>query len=282
MNAAFNFKRFGLLCKREFTEGSRQLQIWFTCLVGVLTAWSTPGGPGAIFIQLIFYPVVIGASALLMQNISNRQKRMFYLTIPASPLEKLLSRYLYTSSIIFVIFPAAFILAKLAGMLVKHYFYGGMMYWPFSNLGWIGMHDVWMVFSLQAVFMLGSMVWLKSSVFKTILFHICFVGLITIVCSFILFSHVRRGDLYPSSLEPIGGLEDIISVIHILVILLFYVLCYFRFKELGVIHKIFPLSPSMRIAAGCYLLLFVAIFISVVVGVRLLPIDSGASFIYTI
>lgn len=272
MNTVFNFNRFLCLCKREFTEGRVQWLRWYGVLAaGLFFVFFTKEGDG---LRMAFLVVVSVASAVFIQGISGRQKRVFYLTIPASALEKLLSRYVYITSLIFVAFFAAALTAKVGQQLFSHFVMGSPFDWSFSPGMWKVGEDsdtVLAFFTLQAIFMFGSMVWLKNSFFKTSLFHVVFgtALLVTILMWMALFSHPNEMYLSEESGEKIW-IKGVIYAVHIGMLVFYYVLCYFRFRELGIVHKLLPLSPTLRLLAGCYLLLLVSCILFVTVGISYL------------
>lgn len=269
MNTMFNFNRFLLLCKREFTEGRVQCLRWYGILSAVLFFLFFSKGDG---MQAAFFVVVAVTSALFIQGISNRQKRVFYLTIPASALEKLLSRYIYISVLIFVTFLAAVLTAKAGQQLFSHFVFGTSFDWSCGLDDWRtggDSHPVLGFFTLQAVYMLGSMVWLKNSFFKTSLFHIVF-GSVIAAGIFILLALLHEPHYANMSFSLVHSdnrwVENLFYGVHIVMLAFFYVLCYFRFRELGIVHKLLPLSPVLRIVGVCYLLLLVTLFVMTALG----------------
>lgn len=262
MNITFNWNRFLCLCKREFSEGRAQWLRWYIVLAAVMLGLSRQ--------SFLFGVIICIASALLMPGISGRQKRVFYLMIPASPLEKLLSRYVYVMSLILIAFPLAGITANLGLQLFKYVFFHRAFSFDslFSFLPVVGVtwETVLTCLTLQVVFMLGSMIWLKNSFFKTLLFHVLFgiILFIAILSVAAVLSYHAGGISGPSEIDRLLWSNTFFRVMHVLMVLFFYVLCYFRFRELGIVHKLRPLTPTLRILLGCYALLLIVVCVIII------------------
>lgn len=262
MNITFNWNRFLCLCKREFSEGRAQWLRWYIVLAAVMLGLSRQ--------SFLFGVIICIASALLMPGISGRQKRVFYLMIPASQLEKLLSRYVYVMSLILIAFPLAGITANLGLQLFKYVFFHRAFSFDslFSFLPVVGVtwETVLTCLTLQVVFMLGSMIWLKNSFFKTLLFHVLFgiILFIAILSVAAVLSYHAGGISGPSEIDRLLWSNTFFRVMHVLMVLFFYVLCYFRFRELGIVHKLRPLTPTLRILLGCYVLLLIVVCVIII------------------
>ncbi len=262
MNITFNWNRFLCLCKREFSEGRAQWLRWYIVLAAVMLGLSRQ--------SFLFGVIICIASALLMPGISGRQKRVFYLMIPASQLEKLLSRYVYVMSLILIAFPLAGITANLGLQLFKYVFFHRAFSFDslFSFLPVVGVtwETVLTCLTLQVVFMLGSMIWLKNSFFKTLLFHVLFgiILFIAILSVAAVLSYHAGGISGPSEIDRLLWSNTFFRVMHVLMVLFFYVLCYFRFRELGIVHKLRPLTPTLRILLGCYALLLIVVCVIII------------------
>ncbi len=308
MSTVFNFNRFCLLCKREIMEGrTLWLRNAMTCAV-IALFFSLKSSGDFVFMAFLIFAAM--SSSLLTEGLADRQKRIFYLTLPASSLEKFLSRFLYIMSFIFVAFPAAWVLGWGVQQVFSHFIFGdpwsvqflsesiqkmriegssfiGFAIHPSAPLSesiqrmWIEGNLWTFLLTLQAVCMLGSTIWLKNPFAKVILFHISFAVLVTMLSSCILYFYtIQSGDLvlgfWDSMNNGIG--RSIISVIYVLIVILFYVLSYFRFKELGATQKLSRISPSLRIVIGCYLLLLVCMTVATVMGISML--SGSAVFFY--
>lgn len=262
MNIAFNWNRFLCLCKREFSEGRAQWLRWYIVLAAMMLGFSRQ--------SFLFGVIVCIASALLMPGISARQKRVFYLMIPASPLEKLFSRYVYVMSLILVAFPLAGITANLGLQLFRYVFFHGTFsfgslfsFLPVEGVTW---ETLLTCLTLQVVFMLGSMVWLKNSFFKTLLFHILFGTILCIaVLSVASVSSYHMGGISgPNEIDRLLWSNTFFRVMHVLMVLFFYVLCYFRFRELGIVHTLRPFTPTLRVLLACYALLLIVVCVIII------------------
>ncbi len=273
MNTFFSIQRFLYISKREFIEGRQQWLRWWGILAVIMFVIHFIG-PGGLQ-QFIFFLVTAVASSQFIQGISDRQKRVFYLTIPATPMEKLLSRYLYITSLIFVAFPLAILTAKVGQQLVSHFIFHSPFDWSMDHYIPADKNYFNLIlsfFTVQVIFMFGSMIWLKNPLLKTTLFHALYVTVSTVLLATIFYNFLKDSSFERTDVnlweDANQWMTNLVYGIHIAMIVFFYVLCYFRFRELGIVHKTFPLSPTTKMILGCYVLLFASVLILSIVALR--------------
>lgn len=172
----FSWKRLFLCLRRDIKQNSRTIYVVFGALTGVLLIMSAADlffGEGSldyhrdIFSSILFIGGFIFASGVF-KEIHSKETNQAYLMLPASALEKVLSRLLLVSAgwVFFTIlwFTASAALSEVLNSLVfgrSHEFFN-----PFSAWVWKQAAHYTVV---QSVFLLGGIYFRKLHFFKTVL-----------------------------------------------------------------------------------------------------------------
>lgn len=184
MQNSFSFSRLWLLIKKQWFDNARLYSLSALALTGILviifTIWWLAnkfeyrfheGGTHAIFLIVLFISGLIFASTTF-SLLSDKAKGLYWLSLPATPLEKLACGFFYS----FIVFPVCYIISFL---LVKHITFFLIQLNPKNDIIYVNANDVfvkevmpslfYVFFSLQALFMLGSVYFERFAFIKTVL-----------------------------------------------------------------------------------------------------------------
>ena len=196
-NGFLSVRRFGRLMLREIASSYKALLIAMAAVAGTvfvisaLTALglvttspgSRPGSEGfylGYFINLLFLGGFI-VTSLSFREVWHNGEGIFYLTLPGSIFEKLLSKLLMTS-IGFGLGSLAFMTAVAAvseGIDILVFGFGHGMFNPFNPAALVNLGRYLL---LQSVFLLGSIWFRKLALVKTVLWTVIFaIGLAIIL-----------------------------------------------------------------------------------------------------
>lgn len=238
----FDINRFGLLLRKKLIDGKSAMLYELLGLVAVLAllfGLVAASGMVSAQSQLVIFKIGIAVLGIVyadraFNETKNRVKGMFYLSTPASHLEKFLSALLYTS----LFFPIAFMLVFLA--------VDGLFYVVLNGTGLVHMQSILSIGSmdvlnsvrdlllLQSVFMLGSIWFKKRSLLKSAIAIVGFYALIAIV--FLLVLSPKFGSYNGLSMDVGMDQNEFINQIlfnlfNWLLPVYFWVVAYFRLKE---------------------------------------------------
>ncbi|MBN2689298.1 MAG: hypothetical protein JXR42_01660 [Gammaproteobacteria bacterium] len=168
-------------------------------------------------------------SSIAFTCLHSKEQSIFYLTIPCSNLEKLLSKLLLTS-IIYVVALSAFyyiisLLAAFENMLVFHI--SQVLFNPFDP---DVLRTIVYYLVLQSTFILGSIYFKRSPATKTIL-TLAVLVLFFIVFGFIVLNLTTKSSMLP----PIMVISDLMSILHSTFLITLapvcWVLSYLKLRE---------------------------------------------------
>ncbi len=248
-NNIFDITRFGLLVRKRFTDTKSSLLYEVSgvaavlCIIfGLMCLGSkniSGDAEGVLFVAgLIIMGLVYADRAF--SDTKNRVRGMFYLSTPASRLEKLLVAILYTS----ILYPLAYLVIFLA--------VDGLFYIIVKSTGLITMESlggitfdekVWSLVQVllvfQAVYMLGSIWFGKRSLLKTTVAIVVFYGLMAVIAGIIIRTNLEQLQAFGESTRGINVSlrgEDFVNGNWIraaiwLLIPFFWTITYFRLSE---------------------------------------------------
>ena len=217
MNQFFNLHRFSLLVAKHWADNKKRYVLSVLAFIGLLVGWYTftilidsrfPMGQGLQMVTFFFSLFTVGSfyASQYFRDLGSRSKGINFLLVPASAFEKALCSLLYTVVLFFVVFTLSFYLVDIVMVWIAHNFITDIPY-PEDQQGLLNVFDaakihaspkttvniLWIYFSLQSVFLLGSVYFEKYSFIKTViagfvLFFIffCFV--------YILYDLMPKGD----------------------------------------------------------------------------------------
>ncbi len=173
-NQYFSFPRFWHLMQREFAQNKRILfmiaAVAFLVVGGNLLGWAYNREHGVHEFGYGFYLLVGGfiLTSLSFTEMNRPDSKLFYLTLPASSLEKFLSRWLITGIGFAVFFTIGYwittIIARGLGIAIFDFNIGDFNAFTKENLLFFQIY-----LAVQTVFLLGAIYFRKSAIFKTVL-----------------------------------------------------------------------------------------------------------------
>ncbi|HYO23278.1 MAG TPA: hypothetical protein VER36_12800 [Flavisolibacter sp.] len=217
MNQFFSFKRFTLLVLKHWADNKKRYGLSMLAFVGLLITWlvftmltgfdNKPMGKTVQQVTFFLALFAVGTfyASQYFRDLGSRAKGITFLLVPASAFEKLLCSLLYTVVLFFVTFTAAFYLVDVLMVAVAN---------TFPSTGKTEVVNVFKIillkfnkdstinfllffFSVQSVFLLGSIYFEKYSFIKTIISG--FVSCFALFCLMYFFNEMLlpEGD-YPS------------------------------------------------------------------------------------
>lgn len=206
MQNSFNIARLWLLIKKQWFDNAKLYTLAALALIGVLvisfTIWWIANKDGRRFTEEGTYAIeflVLFSTGLIFASITfgmlgDKAKGIYWLSVPATPLEKLFCGFFYT----FLVFPLIFFTSF---WLVKHLTFFFIELDPANELRRIDPNNIFIkvvtpnilyaFFSLQALFLLGSVFFEKFAFLKTVLV------VILIAFLFIIFVQLLTQSLLP-------------------------------------------------------------------------------------
>ena len=262
IDEVFKLKRFYLLIKRDMFIQYKTYLLGLGaifCILFIINISSIASYTYWNF-NLVFYPITLFFGGFIFTSLSfnelyREQSRVFYVTLPASSLEKLLSKliitsigYIIGSLILYFLFSVAvFFLNTLI------FGFGHQIFNPFHP---IILHCIRIYFVTQSVFLLGALYFKRNAFLKTILslfgLAIAYAAFILAIL-FILYvvttinRHIyfslefftqlgSKGFNYPSIINDMGKILLYIRQILFWFVLapLLWIVSFFRLKEIEV------------------------------------------------
>lgn len=271
MNQFFSFRRFSLLVLKHWADNRKRYGLSALAFIGLLITWFVftmltemdpkPMGRGAQQVTFFLSLFAVGTfyASQYFRDLGSRSKGINFLLVPASAFEKLLCSILYTVVLFFVVFVAAYYLVDVLMVAIANSL-------PLDNAtgekaSVINVFKITLVrfnrdstinfllffFSVQSVFLLGSVYFEKYSFIKTIIAG--FVGGFLLFCLMYFFTQKLLPDGgYPSGFLTayrvhVDGINDhlvqvprwIGEVFRFLMMYsiapFFWIVTYFRLKE---------------------------------------------------
>lgn len=268
MNDVFSFSRFGLLLKTDLSSNIKKYSMWLLLIWGILIAMvsisimnnyrtlSDPDyyngftyrtDPVANFMEVIFYlslflTTAIAAS-MTMQNLSTKATRINSLMLPATSLEKFLSRWCIFVPAYLVLFLVSFQLIDWLRVGVEMMiFTADSRISPLNVISMLSTTESGMLIVvcplvlIQSLYVLGSTIWPKNSLLKTTcaLFIICMaLTLFTMLSTGLLVEFTDKYTFNPSS----HAVKNFFKSIILSVTVISYIIAYFRYKEIEIIQR---------------------------------------------
>lgn len=266
----FDWGRFKAVIRRDLRMEARTIWMCVAVVAGLFAffAWvmtdnpkhsvyySTPTtGLMIIYSVIGFIAVALGASLFGRGN-STPGRRINELMVPASECEKFVSRFVLSVIAVPVVVSVCLIIVELGRVGIISLLWGpkytGGFIWPWSVLTNIGSNrglvsGICMLISCQAVFALGSAIWHKYSVLKTMLamWVIQSVFSVGMVIAVTLGSLIHIGRLDWSSLDSSYFFVDnilfklpwLFNFCFLLWTVFCYAMCYMRLTEKEVINR---------------------------------------------
>lgn len=192
MNQFFSFKRFSLLVAKHWADNKKRYLLSIIAFAGLLIAWFVFTmliddrilmGQGIQFVTYFFSLFIVGTfyANQYFRELGSRSKGINFLLVPASAFEKILCSLLFTVILFFIVFTSVFYLVDVLMVGIAKSFQTAAM--PESEKGLINvfgaarlpldgnsaLNILLVFFSVQSVFLLGSIYFEKYSFIKTII-----------------------------------------------------------------------------------------------------------------
>ncbi|NDV65973.1 hypothetical protein [Bacteroides sp. 224] len=283
MNNIFDIRRFGLVLGKDLQENwKRRSIVQFAGLFGGLVVilimnsmeylsdmqHSSYYSLEMLNLQLLrmafIYLAVFGVlmASTLMEPMNSKTKRITYLTLPASNVEKFLSRWLILTVGYTLAFFVALWVADAFRVVVCSIKYPDLdvPFMDLSKLVSVGEYDhsylfpemilFWLCLTfclfIQSLFILGSTFWQKSTFLKTFATGVVISGLFLFICNLtiqLFYEDYNQFGNVINSFDTIVFLQDkdgaVCLAIGILAFLALFnwTLAFFRFKESEIIKR---------------------------------------------
>jgi hypothetical protein len=288
MNNLFDIKRFGLVLRKDLKENLTRYLMYFGVLTGVLflffvlfnqhphsyiyeygievKAYQNANKLLLSISMTAFTCGAILAASMIMKPMNEKIKRISYLILPASSLEKFLSRWLIVT--------VGYLLLFFAAMYIADFLF--MCYWkfrfsPFFEIHWIDLrelytlkngYEVFFEFSyfvlsltvfylVQSIFVLGATFRSRNSFPKTFFAVAAVINVYLYICNNVInlfyennlngFGHVMESFFYKGSAlnpDPDGEIPVWIFCTLAFFTLFNWVIAYFRFREQELTEKL--------------------------------------------
>jgi len=193
MNQIFDFNRFSLLVVKHWADNKKRYLLSVLAYMGLLVGWYTftmlvdsrfPMNQGLQMVTFFFTLFTVGSfyASQYFRELGSRSRGINFLLVPASTFEKVLCGLLYTVVLFFAVFTVAFYLIDILMVWIGQNFVSDVPY-PADQRGILNVFDaarvhvnpettiniLWLYFSLQSIFLLGSVYFEKYSFIKTII-----------------------------------------------------------------------------------------------------------------
>lgn len=193
MNQFFSFPRFSLLVAKHWADNKKRYLLSVLAFIGLLVGWYIftmlvdsrfPMGKGLQMITYFFALFTVGSfyASQYFRELGSRSKGINFLLVPASAFEKVLCSLLYTVILFFIVFTLSFYLVNILGVWIAQNYVSDIPY-PADQRGILNVFDaaslhvspkttlniLWIYFTIQSVFLLGSVYFEKYSFLKTVI-----------------------------------------------------------------------------------------------------------------
>lgn len=259
MNNTFKLKRFGMLFMKFTTEHYKGYLMSLMVLMGVLIL----GGTFMVFLMdvrmevnlqllLLIWVILFGGTVFtstIFADISNNEKAIVSLTLPATHFEKYLVAWLYSFVVFLVLVIAAFYLVMLFLLNIRH-FPGEQqeVFQLFQNVNGLGTSVFFVVLTLysllHAVAFCGAIYFKKMHFVKTALLFFLTIGILIIGNNILMRQLLNRDIIQVMPFANLGFMEKGImysvnvsnfvwigAVVFIGMAFIFWIAAYFRLKE---------------------------------------------------
>ena len=190
-NQYFSFPRFWHLMQREFAQNKKIFlmiaAVAFLVIGGNALGWAYNREHGYHEFAYGFYLLVGGfiLTSLSFTEMNQPDNKLFYLTLPATSLEKFISRWLITGLGFAVLLTIGYwlttLVAKALGIAIFDFNIGDFNPFTKENILFFQIY-----LAVQTIFLLGAVYFRKFAIFKTVL-ATAFIGLCLVVISAISF-----------------------------------------------------------------------------------------------
>lgn len=255
INNTFNISRFGLVLRKDFQENKKLYALGALLIFGSLATmmilvgydiydrntntWSEAEATGCMEMVrtgLFFgflYLFTITLASTLFSKLKFKTGRIEALTLPASDLEKFMSRWIVVTIVFPIMYVLLFYLADMLYVLVLKTVYPYATTIEQLNIGQFNFLSidnnvavVTIYLCVQAVYVLGGVMMPKLSFVKTS----CVLLVLTII-----YTNFMTG---VADVLKTGANITVVACSFAIYAVLLWIIAYFRFKETEVIHRL--------------------------------------------
>lgn len=268
MTDTFSFPRFGKLLATDLTANVKKYSLWLGLIVGIISALAVIAimsntdaitnkeylyysvsfsDPVATFMTFVFYfglfiTTAIAAS-LTMQNFAEKGSFINAMMLPATQLEKFLSQWFIFVPGFLAMYLLSFQVIDWVRVVAEMAIFGSNANIKSINVITLLLPNdmeepgvIWGLMIVQSVFLLGSTIWPKNSMVKTV----CAIGIISL--ALIIFNILCIQMLLDSNSSYSLNLTDTQESILAWTIVCFltlanYIIAYYRYKEIELIQR---------------------------------------------
>lgn len=204
MQNSFSFSRLWLLIKKQLFDNARLYTLSLAALAGVLilvfVCWGIFNGPRYdeedthVIFLLFLFPVGLIFASTTFNFLGDKAKGTYWLTVPATHMEKLITGIVYSMIIFLLIYIGVFVVIQrftlfLISLNPANIIQDNRDFWKEIRIA------AFFFIALQSAFILGSVYFTRYAFIKTIL------ALLVIGVVYALFMHLFIRNLFP---RPLG------------------------------------------------------------------------------
>ncbi|ULQ52830.1 hypothetical protein [Flavihumibacter fluvii] len=193
MNSSFSFQRLFLLIRKQWAENNRFYGLATLALLGVMAMvfiifWIMMDHPyyredhtlSIYFVGLFLLGCLFASTSF--QALGEKEKGQYWLSLPATHAEKLVTVILFSTVLFFVVYTACFLLVKWLALSYVQFRMHSVPIIEYQKIDWTKNVSIVVPYLLlcfmavQALFLLGSIYFRKYAYVKTIILGACFFG----------------------------------------------------------------------------------------------------------
>lgn len=239
--------RFSMVCKKMLIEQRKTIIMIVGAYLGLcvlLGFWFGFMGAKMSIEGVIFYVMIAGLACALVASkmffdMCSKEGRISLLMLPASPLEKFMSRFIAILPGMILLVIAGYILMDFSNILtvgIKHHEWLSF-YNPFSEIhgaAWIGCTFFFSIFLLnESLFVFGSIAWPRKSFIKTLGVFVIIQFLFSLISTVLVESILQTNWNYEIADENVI-MWSMALILLLIAAGLFYA-TYVKFKKASVI-----------------------------------------------
>lgn len=198
MNSTFSFERLFGLIRKQWIENSRFYVLGSLAILGMMAMtmilfwviidgdnYSETTAYNIYLTGLILIGTVYGSISFSI--LGNKEKGQYWLSFPASHLEKMITNILYTTVLFFIVYSLCFLLVKWGAQTYIENYVSKHEWARFNKTNWKDNYGegfryiLWGYFCLQALFILGSVYFKQYAYIKTVIIVSVAAGILVLI-----------------------------------------------------------------------------------------------------
>ena len=253
MNQFFSFDRFSLLVSKHWADNKKRYLLSVLAFAGLLITWFAfttlvdEGDTLSADLQLstYFFSLFIAGTLYASQyysELGSKPKGSNFLLVPASTFEKFLCSLLYTVVLFFIVFTAVFYVIDFLMVAITNSLYGNDVthkketvvnvfdtaFLSFNSN--YSLNFLLFYFSIQAIFLFGSVLFRKYNYIKTIIAGFVAWFILFGLTYFLYHQVYLKGEFVDDVVELPNWFALLICIALYVIAPLFWIVTYFRLK----------------------------------------------------